>query len=536
MLRTLGFALLICLQADYLMAAEPGTVTTYQGEVRGRWADEAGGIQVFKGLPYAKPPVAELRWVAPQAAEKWSGVRTADEPGPACWQESQLEQFVWSRGKFDRSEDCLYLNIWSRVEQTKQPVMVWFHGGSHTSGMGHDAIFDGTTLASHGVVLVTINYRLGAFGFLAHPILAAESSHNSAGNYGLLDKIAALNWVRDNIAQFGGDPDNVTIFGQSAGSQSVCALMASPLSQGLFHKAIGQSASCTQPTGATATSDDRGFDRGKKLVQALSINIDVDAEALRRASPQDIMRAANKSRWAAQSRIVVDGWIVPDPIDNIYLAGQQARIPLLLGSLANEGYLLFPLNDDLDDEGLKAASNKLAGVHAEALLKLYTRETAQSPGLALREISTDLFMTYGMRRLADHQSTAGMPTYLYHFDHTPPAFRLYVPDNPDLELSEGPRSAGAYHSADLAYVFGNVDKVGMDWLDEDRQLSRTIVRFWTNFAKSGNPNMPDHKDLPLWQPYDKETHATLLLRSEPHTTEGVRTAKLDLWDRVFNSD
>ncbi len=536
MLRTLCFALLICLQGQYLMAAEPETVTTYQGEVRGAWADEAQSIQVFKGLPYARPPVADLRWVAPQAPEKWTGVRAAVEPGPACWQESQLEQFVWSRGEFERSEDCLYLNIWSRVEPTKQPVMVWFHGGSHTSGMGHDAIFDGTTLASHGVVLVTINYRQGPFGFLAHPLLAAESSHSSAGNYGLLDKIAALNWVRDNIAQFGGDPDNVTIFGQSAGSQSVCALMASPLSQGLFHKAIGQSASCTQPAGSTNDTDANGFKRGKRLIQALLENTKVDAETLRGASPQAIMRAANKSRWAAQSRIVVDGWVVPEPIDNIYLAGQQARIPLLVGSLANEGHQLFPLNDDLDSAGLQAASRKLAGAHAEALLQLYASEAAQSPALAQREITTDLFMTYGMRRWADHQSATGAPTYLYHFDHTPPAFRLYVPDNPDLKLPEGPRSAGAYHSADLAYVFGNIDKVGLDWQEEDRQLSRTMVRFWTNFAKSGNPNVPAHESLPVWQPYDKANHATLLLRSEPHTTKGVRTAKLDIWDRVFNSD
>jgi para-nitrobenzyl esterase len=533
MLRTLYFALLICLQGQHLMAAEPETVTTYQGEVRGTWADAAGSIQVFKGLPYARPPVADLRWVAPQAPEKWTGVRAAIEPGPACWQESQLEQFVWSRGKFERSEDCLYLNIWSRIEQAKQPVMVWFHGGSHTSGMSHDTIFDGATLASQGVVVVTVNYRLGPFGFLAHPALAAESSHNSAGNYGLLDKIAALNWVRDNIAQFGGDPDNVTIFGQSAGSQSVCALMASPLSKGLFHKAIGQSASCTQPT---KTIDANGFDRGRRLAQALVKKNTVDAETLRGAPPQVIMRAANKSRWAAQSRIVVDGWVVPEPVDNIYLAGQQAGIPLMVGSLANEGHLLFPLNEDLDSAELQTAIEKLAGNHAGALLELYADEAAQSPGLAQRAIATDLFMAYGMRRWADHQRAAGAPVFLYHFDHTPPAFRLYVPDNPDLKLPDGPRSAGAYHSADLAYVFGNVDKVGLDWQEEDRQLSRTMVRFWTNFAKSGDPNQPEHQGLPEWRPYDRKTHATMLLNSNPHTTEGVRAAKLDIWDEVFSTD
>jgi len=536
MLYRFCFVLLICLQAEFVVAVESETVTTFQGEVRGSWADEARSIRVFKGLPYARPPIADLRWMPPQAPENWTGVRAADKPGPACWQESQLEQFVWSRGTFERSEDCLYLNIWSNVEQNKQPVMVWFHGGSHTSGMSHDTIFDGATLASQGVLVVTVNYRLGPFGFLAHPALAAESSHNSAGNYGLLDKIAALNWVRDNIAQFGGNPDNVTIFGQSAGSQSVCALMASPLSTGLFHQAIGQSASCTQPNNASDAADANGFKRGLKLAQTLMEDSDVDAIALRTASPEAIMRAANKSRWAAQSRIVVDGWVVPQSIDDIYLAGQQAKVPLLAGSLANEGHLLFPLNEDLDSAGLEAATERLAGTHANALLSLYASEAAQSPGLAQREIATDLFMAYGMRRWADHQSQIGAPVYLYHFDHTPPAFRLYVPDNPDLMLPDGPRSAGAYHSADLAYVFGNVDKVGLDWQEEDRALSRTMVRFWTNFAKTGDPNLPEQKGLPQWQPYDRKTHATMLLNSTPHTTEGVRTAKLDIWDKVFSTD
>lgn len=536
MLRTFCFALLICLPAEFVMAVDPDTVTTSQGEVRGNWTDEAKGIHEFKGLPYARPPVGDLRWKPPQAPEKWSGIRTADRPGPACWQESQLEQFVWSRGTFERSEDCLYLNIWSNVEQPKQPVMVWFHGGSHTSGMSHDTIFDGATLARQGVLVVTVNYRLGPFGFLAHPALAAESSHNSAGNYGLLDKIAALNWVRDNIAQFGGNPDNVTIFGQSAGSQSVCALMASPLSKGLFHKAIGQSASCTQPDTERDAADANGFDRGRRLAQALVEDTDVDAAALRKTSPEAVMRAANKSRWAAQSRIVVDGWVVPESIDDIYLAGQQARVPLLLGSLANEGHLLFPLNENLDKSDLQAATEKLAGTYAAALLEHYASEIAESPGLAQREIATDLFMTYGMRRWADHQSATGAPVYLYHFDHTPPAFRLYVPDNPDLKLPDGPRSAGAYHSADLAYVFGTVDKVGLDWQEADRQLSRTMVRFWTNFAKSGDPNSPGQTWASEWQPYDRKSRATMLLNSNPHTTKGVRTAKLDIWDAVFFTD
>jgi para-nitrobenzyl esterase len=531
MQKLIWLLLTLTIYSGASMAADPLNIKTLAGQIAGAWADESADISVYRGIPYARPPVGELRWVAPQAALPWQGVRQATAPGPACWQIMDTEQFVWSRGHFERSEDCLYLNIWTTSEQQSLPVMVWFHGGSHTSGMGHDTIFDGTNLARQGVVLVSVNYRLGPFGFLAHPALAEESSHNSAGNYGLLDKLAALNWVRDNIAQFGGNPENVTIFGQSAGSQSVCALMASPLSRGLFHKAIGQSASCTQPS---ADKDATGLERGVRLATALSETATL--KTLRDASPQAIMQAAQKSRWAAQSRIVVDGWVVPEQIDTIFAEGRQAKVPLLLGSLSNEGHLLFPLNTDLDQDGLSQYAEKMAGKHAATLLTLYADEASQSAGLAQREIATDLFMAYGMRRWADHQAASGAATYLYHFDHTPPAFRLYVPSNPDLQLPEGPRSAGAYHSADLAYVFGNVDKVGLDWQAADRQLSSTIVRFWTNFAKSGNPNLPETPGLPAWQQYNTETHATLLLRESPHTVNGVRSAKLDLWDQVFSPD
>lgn len=323
-------------------------VNTYQGPVVGSWAEQANDIRVFRGIPYAQPPVGALRFRPPSAPASWAGVRQSTEPGAACWQPILSESFVWSRGDFQRSEDCLYLNIWSAASTADQAVMVWFHGGSHTGGMGHERIFDGTELAKHGVVLVTINYRLGPLGFLAHPALAAESSQASAGNYGLLDKIAALNWVRDNIAQFGGDPSNVTIFGQSAGSQSVCALMASPLARGMFHKAIGQSASCVNPSlplelPSAPPADANGFDRGTKLAQVFGT--DVTAATLRAKSVEQIFNAAEQTQWAAQSRIVIDGWVLPDNPDTIFSANKQANVPLLLGSLANEGHLLFPLNE-----------------------------------------------------------------------------------------------------------------------------------------------------------------------------------------------
>jgi len=505
------------------------TVTTHTGAVRGFWADSTAAIRAFKGLPYARPPLGALRWRPPQAPLNWQGVRPADQPGPACWQTINAESFVWSRGVFPRSEDCLYLNVWTHAEAQNQAVMVWFHGGAHTVGMAHELIFDGTELARRGVVVVTVNYRLGPLGFLAHPTLAEASSHNAAGNYGLLDKIAALNWVRDNIAQFGGDPANVTIFGQSAGSQSVCSLLVSPMAEGLFHKAIGQSAACLNPL---PVSDANGFARGERLVAALGAVQNLPT--LRETTPQQLLQAAQTSGWTAQSRIVVDGWVLPAQPDELYAQSKQARVPLLLGSLANEGHMLFPLNEGLSAAELRADVEGLIGVDlAPALLTQYAEQASISPGLAQREIRTDLFMAYGMRRWAAYQSGTGQPTWLYFLDHATPAFRLYWPDNVDLELPGGPRSVGAYHSGDLAYVFGNTRKVGMGWTAEDHTLADTITRYWTNFAKHGNPNA---NGLPEWRPYNTHSHDTLLLAPDARTINGARREVLDLWDQRFGSN
>ncbi len=500
-------------------------VTTYQGAVRGTWADEAAGIRRFMGIPYAQAPVGELRWRPPQAPAAWNGVREADQPGAACWQPVNEEQFVWSRGQFQRSEDCLFLNVWSAQTFDAAPVMVWFHGGAHTAGMGHDRIFDGTNLARRDVVVVTVNYRLGAFGFLAHPALQDESDHGSAGNYGLLDKMAALNWIRDNISQFGGDPDNVTIFGQSAGSQSVCALMASPLAEGLFHKAIGQSAACVNPM---PERDPAGLERGARLVDALGTGADL--AAMRAAAPEDVLAATEASGWANASRIVTDGWVLPDAADRIYAAGGQARIPLLLGSLSHEGHLLFPLNDSLSEDDLNAYLDRVAGAQAAGIRAHYASPDL-SPGQLQHAVATDLFMAYGMRRWATYQAATGQPTYLYFMDHAPPAFRLYVPDRPDLQLPQGPRSAGAYHSGDLAYVFDNTRTVGHAWQDDDHAFSDLIATYWTNFAKTGDPN---GEGLPAWQPYDAGEKATMLLQENAtQTVKGVRREVLDLWDQRF---
>ena len=504
------------------------SVVVEQGLLHGIASPFDPEITVYRGVPYAQPPVGELRWQPPQSAEPWTGSRQASTFADSCYQKRHASTFVWRREDFAVSEDCLYLNVWTPLNSGNLPVMVWFHGGSHTGGQGHSLIFDGTTLASQGVVLITINYRLGPLGFLAHPWLADESTHSSAGNYGLLDKIAALRWVQANAHAFGGDPDNVTIFGQSAGSQSVCSLMASPLSGGLFHKAIGQSAGCAHPSplNAAASKDANGFVRGSRLVDTLDVN---NVNALRRVDAEVLLLASWDTGWENESRITLDGWVLPDSQQSIFAQGRQAPVPLLLGYMADEGMELLPKNESLTGDELAQFASAIAGDKGPALIDAYTTENA-TPADIQFAITTDWVMAFGMRRWAEYQEAMNQPTYLYYVDHVPPAFHIYMPDNPDLRLPGGRRSGGAYHSGDLALVFGNTDKVGLDWIEADHQVSSSMVKYWTNFAKTGDPN---GADVPVWPRFDAASKTTQIIAPIPHTAPGIDRERLDLMGMIW---
>ncbi|MDC1322095.1 carboxylesterase family protein [Pseudomonadales bacterium] len=504
-------------------------VSTEHGMLEGAWSQADASIGVFRGIPYAQPPIGDLRWRAPHDLASWTGVRHATKFGAACWQSYSDDAFVWSRGEFPRSEDCLHLNIWQpKKADATAPVMVWFHGGAHTGGFAHVELFDGTELARQGVVVVTVNYRLGPWGFLAHPALAEESEHNSTGNYGLMDKIAALKWVQKNIRSFGGNPDNVTLFGQSAGSSSVCALMTSPLTSGLFHKAIGQSAACL----VKEKRDANGQQRGARLAQlalgelgAQDSESQVTAKQLRSIDNQSLLSAMENSPWSEGSRIVVDGWVLPEAPVDVFNANQQAKVPLLVGSLANEGHELLPLNNALTESELDQYLSKTFAETAPKLKALYAEDLAISPGMALREILTDAFMAMSMRGWAQYNHNADQPTYLYYMDYVPPAYQIYLFDDPNLNLPGGPRSTGAYHSGDLAYVFNNVGKTGDFWLEEDFAMARAMSSYWTNFAKTGNPN---GANLPNWARYEPQNHNTQLLSNPIKTIAGAKREKLDL--------
>ena len=496
---------------------------TRSGSVQGAWADKAAGIQVFRGVPFAQPPVGELRWRPPAPIKPWRDVKSAEHFGPACYQAFSEDAFVWSRGTFKRSEDCLYLNIWADAEPAEPlPVMVWFHGGAHTGGFAHVDLFDGTALTRKGVLVVTVNYRLGPWGFLAHPALSAESDKHSSGNFGLLDKIAALQWVQDNIQAFGGDAANVTIFGQSAGSMSVCALMASPLAEGLFHKAIGQSAACFNRYGRDPSGEERGAMLADYLLPDTAT---ISAEDLRGVSNDQLLKASTDSGWDPGSGLIsVDGWVLPEAPQTTFANGKQTKVPVLLGSLANEGIELLALNASLTEADFDTYLETKFGELAAPIKLAYAAERLISPGLAQRSIETDLFMALPMRQWAEYQAAIDAPSYLYFMDYVPPAYQIYRVDQPNLDLPDGPRSAGAYHSADLAFVFNNVGKSGDFWNDDDFTMADRISDYWTSFAKTGNPNHGEH---PSWEPYEAQTHNTMMLNLAGEQRPGALREKID---------
>ena len=508
----------------------PPIVETSLGTLEGERAGDGGEVLVFRGVPYAAPPVGDSRWRPPTPAAPWEGVRPATTFGPACWQRLTPESSIYTRGDLDRDEDCLYLNVWTAGEEAEageadepRPVMVWFHGGGHTGGWGSAKIFDGAELARQGVVLVTINYRLGPFGFLAHPALTAESAHASSGNYGLLDKVAALEWVRDNAAAFGGDPGNVTIFGQSAGSWSVCYLMASPLAAGLFHKAIGHSGGCFRGGRPDLES---AHEAG--LAAAAELGVEGDgAEALAALRALDAEAVLDSG---LGSGAVVDGWFMPRPAPEIFAAGEHNDVPVIVGALSDEGTTLYAAEPERTEAELAAALREQYGADADAVLAAYAPEIEKSTKRGAQAIRADRSFVWEMRAWARAVRAAGNDAYLYFFSQAPPVFRLYVPERAAIDLPDGPGGYGAYHSGDLAYAFGNLELVGLDWTHWDREISWTITRHWANFARTGDPN---GDGLPTWPRYEAESDQWLEYGPAIiGTTVGVRRQKLDLFDRV----
>ncbi len=346
------------------------------GMISGQRTGADGKVRAYKGIPFAAPPVGKLRWRPPQPPASWQDLRECTQFSPICPQAPYPAGSVYAMAPQPQSEDCLYLNVWTGAEGAaeKRPVMVWIHGGALTRGAASIPVYDGEALARKGVVLVTINYRLGPFGYLAHPALSSESEQGSSGNYGVLDQIAALRWVQRNIAALGGDPDRVTIFGESAGSWSVCSLVATPLAKGLFQRAIGESGGCFAPMQFLKEAKN-GCPPAEKMGESLAAGLGVEAAdnplaAMREKSTEEVLKAAAKDLSLARAKANVDGWVFPQEIVEIYATGRQNRVPVLLGSNADEGTTLAAAAAPATVDAFAASAKRKYGALADRFRNL----------------------------------------------------------------------------------------------------------------------------------------------------------------------
>jgi len=477
---------LLPLATTSALAADAPTIALDSGQIRGS-ASSDGAINIFLGIPYAAPPVGPLRWKPPQPVTPWAAVRDATAFGPHCMQPQILKDLVLRDP--GQSEDCLTLNVWASAKHeaaTKLPVMLWIHGGSFLLGGSSEPRYDGTALARHGVIVVTINYRLGVFGFFATTEMAAESPQHAAGNFGYLDQNAPLQWAKRNIAAFGGDPDNITIFGESAGAVAVNAHMASPLSRNLFAKAIGESgggngkSSVPYPSLAVQERDDEKFSKNTLHAENLA--------ALRAMPADDLLKKSSPKLF---SHIPVfgpsiDGYFLPDTIAAIFNSNKQAPVPLLAGWNADESS--FETAAKVPGFGVNNLNIMLMqnfGFHAGEAQKYFHAANNEEAVRAADDLNALLFVVYTDWAWMESHSSSGHPVYRYYFELVPPPS--------DISLT------GAYHSDELEYVFGTLDtRSGAKWRPEDRRLSEQMQLYWTNFAKTGQPN---GDNLPNWPPY-----------------------------------
>lgn len=487
------------------------TVQTEYGLVSGVYNKDKS-VKIYAGIPYASPPVGELRWKAPQIPQKWEGVLKADHFSN-CAEQRKIPTIVskllsLSMGTDimknssindteQTSEDCLYLNIWTGSKTNKndkRPVIVYIHGGSFTSGSGSIDIYNGESMAKKGAVFVTINYRLGIFGFLADPKLSAESDYGTSGNYGLLDQIAALKWVQKNIANFGGDPNNVTIAGESAGSMSVNILQASPLAKGLFKRVIGESGAnfgSRGIKGAPMQDLSSAEQTGLELTKDLKVS---SLNELREEPASDLLKASKR----LSTRPIIDGYVLPDSIYSIYASGKENDVPTLIGYNANESSIFIslpwplswiPSYSSLNAVDYKAAINKTYGSKADDFLDIYS---ASDNAKALQsQLSSGTMQWFGWHmftwaRLLSQSSTSNI--YFYHFSRIQPG-------------SNTMKQLGASHGSEIAYAYGNLDKNKLEYTDYDYKLSDTMLSYWYNFAATGNPN---GNGLPTWDAFDIE--------------------------------
>jgi para-nitrobenzyl esterase len=505
-----------------LMAAINEPVRTEAGLVSGVPGRDPS-VTVYRGVPYAAPPTGALRWREPQPPAPWPGVRRADAFGSFCPQ--TLPRQVVPRPEWTFGEDCLFLNIWTGAASAseKRPVMVWFHGGRFIFGSGADPRFDGEGLARKGVVVVTMNYRLGVFGFLATPELSKESGHGASGNWGLLDQIACLQWVRKNIARFGGDPDRVTIFGQSAGGGSVLLLGSSPLAKGLYHRAICESGArfpndpdlrrlsvSWRPAKDAETA-------GARYAEAHGAHSLAELRALSWDQLKDQNNANDESVRGGNPppplfRPAVDGWVVPFNYSQTYARGLQNDVPIL------NGHEIGSPARPLTLEAYRNAAREKYGALADEFLKLYPASSDQEAALATRAAQVESTRISSYLWATEWKRAARHEVYTFSWTHAPPG--------PDRE------TRGAYHESEIDYVFNSLYATDKPWGDEDRRIADVMSSYWSNFAATGNPN---GKGLPSWPAFDPRSFQTMEVGDKFEPIPIADRVKVDFFKRFFST-
>jgi len=504
------------LGASSSTAALPRPVLVESGLVSGDPGIDPA-ITVFKGVPYAAPPVGELRWKPPLAAAKWEGVRKADHFGANCMQNLAEERKPWTyefMAHGEISEDCLFLNVWTPAKSAaeRRPVLVWLHGGGYTEGSGSVPAYDGEKLASKGLVVVTINYRLGFFGYLSYPELSRESAHGSSGNYGLLDQIAALQWVAHNIGAFGGDPNRVTVAGQSAGAGSVHFITISPLAKGLFQRAIAESGSAAWTSAEVPHSPMALKTLADAEREGTSFAEARGAHSLKqlRAMTWEQLNILNPQRMVP----VVDGWVLPQDFAAAIAAGKQNDVPFLTGCNADEGGA--EPHPAITLAQYRKQAHELYGDGANDFLVLYPAATDGQAAGAHNAAARDYERTSMYFWAQDRQKTSHSKTFTYYWDHPLPG-----PDSPKY---------GAFHTSEVPYVFNSLARSYRPFDAEDRAIADRMTSYWANFAANGDPNA---KGLPKWPAFTRDRAITMELGDRPGPIPVARRPQLEFLQKLF---
>ena len=473
--------------AKKVKSADSDPVKIESGLISGVKSD-AGDVIAFKGIPFAAPPVGDLRWKAPQPAQAWNDVKKCDALGPSPMQGKPVPFMVYTPEflipESPISEDCLYLNVWTKAKKNdKKPVLVWIYGGGFRSGGAGVPIYDGEAMAKKGIIFVSVNYRVGVFGFLAHPELTKESPDHASGNYGLLDQIAALKWVKKNIAAFGGDPDNVTIDGQSAGSMSVNCLVASPVAKGLFNHAISESGSylIAHPDINTNTLSS-AEQQGVKLQEAVNAK---SLKELRNVAAADLMKVNGNYG------PIIDGYVLPEAVDQLFAKGKQNDVPVITGWNHDDALI----GSFKTKEAFIQQAKDQYGADADTFLKYYPASTDEEAKRSQINLSRDRTFAMSGYQWGKIQSRQGKsPIYIYNFNRRLPATADYV-------------KYGAFHTGEVAYVFDDLKFLNRPWEPADHELASMMSDYWVNFITTGDPN---GGALPAWPKFNADTHEAMV--------------------------